>query len=374
MSDTKLNTERFQKTFLLILAVAISLVFYSMIRGFLVSLLMAGIVAGMSYPLYCRLARWFGGRKALASVVTLLVVLGLVVIPLVGFLGVVAAEAVDVAQGVAPWVERQISEPNELDRLMQRLPFSERFAPYQDQIAAKMAEFAGNVGSFLVNTIAAGTRGTAVFFFHLFVMFYALFFFLIDGNTLLNKILYYMPLSSEQEYRMVGKFTSVARATIKGTLVIGVVQGGLAGAAFFLAGIDGAAFWTTIMAVLSIIPGVGTALVWIPACVYLVAVGRLGTAILLFIWCAAIVGTVDNVLRPWLVGKDTKMPDLLILLGTLGGLLLFGAAGIIIGPIVAALFVTIWDIYGVAFKEFLPEVVPVAAQSEGNEEDVLDPA
>ncbi len=213
-----------------------------------------------------------------------------------------------------------------------------------------------------------------MFFFHLFVMFYALFFFLIDGNTLLNKILYYMPLSSEQEYRMVGKFTSVARATIKGTLVIGVVQGGLAGAAFFLAGIDGAAFWTTIMAVLSIIPGVGTALVWIPACVYLVAVGRLGTAILLFIWCAAIVGTVDNVLRPWLVGKDTKMPDLLILLGTLGGLLLFGAAGIIIGPIVAALFVTIWDIYGVAFKDFLPEVVPVAAQSEADEEDVLDPA
>jgi predicted PurR-regulated permease PerM len=374
MSDTKLSTERFQKTFLFVLAVAISFVFYSMIKGFLVSLLLAGIAAGMAHPLYSRLARWFGGRRALASVITLLIVLGLVVVPLGGFLTVVATEAVDVAQGVAPWVERQIAEPNELDRLLQRLPFSERFAPYQDQITAKVAEFAGNVGSFLVNTVAAGTRGTAVFFFHLFVMFYAMFFFLIDGKALLNKILYYMPLSSEDEYRMVGKFTSVARATIKGTLVIGVVQGGLAGIAFFFAGIQGAAFWTTIMAVLSIIPGVGTALVWIPACVYLVAVGRLGTAIVLFIWCAAIVGTVDNVLRPWLVGKDTKMPDLLILLGTLGGLLLFGAAGIIIGPIVAALFVTIWDLYGVAFKDFLPEVVPIAPQNQANEEDVPEPA
>ncbi len=108
------------------------------------------------------------------------------------------------------------------------------------------------------------------------------------------------------------------------------------------------------MAVLSIIPGVGTALVWIPAVVFLLAVGDPIRALLLTVWCAGLVGTVDNILRPWLVGKDTKMPDLLILLGTLGGLVLFGAAGIIVGPIVAALFVTVWEIYGATFKDILP--------------------
>ncbi len=163
---------------------------------------------------------------------------------------------------------------------------------------------------------------------------------------------------------MVDKFVSVTRATVKGTLVIGIVQGGLAGLAFAVVGIKGAAFWGTVMAVLSIIPGVGTALIWIPAVIYLLAIGRVGAGIGLTIWCAAIVGTADNVLRPWLIGKDTKMSDLLILLGTLGGLVLFGAVGIIIGPIVAALFVTVWDIYGTAFKDILPEVRPIALGGE----------
>jgi predicted PurR-regulated permease PerM len=115
------------------------------------------------------------------------------------------------------------------------------------------------------------------------------------------------------------------------------------------------------MAVLSIIPGVGAAIVWIPAVVYLFVIGKTVTAIGLFVWCVAVVGTVDNILRPRLVGRDTKMSDLLILLGTLGGILLFGAVGFIIGPIVAALFVTVWEIYGIAFKDYLPAVSPDTA-------------
>ena len=185
-------------------------------------------------------------------------------------------------------------------------------------------------------------------------MLYSMYYFLTHGAKVLDKILYYIPLSANEENRMVEKFASVSRATLKGTLIIGVVQGGLAGLAFAVIGIDGAFFWGTIMAVLSIIPGVGTALVWIPAAVFLFAVGRPIAALLLTVWCVGLVGTVDNVLRPWLVGKDTKMPDLLILLGTLGGLVLFGAAGIIVGPIVAALFVTVWEIYGTTFKDILP--------------------
>lgn len=360
MSDAAFGKERFQRIFLLILALAISLLFFRMIRGFIVSILLAAIVAGLSYGLYKKLLGWFRGHRGAASGVTLLIVLLVIIMPLTVFLGIVASEAVGVAQGVAPWVQQQVSQPNELDRLIGLLPFADRLAPYQDQIAAKLGELAGNVGSFLVNSLAAATRGTATFFFQLFIMLYALFFFLVDGPAILNKIMYLMPLDSDDERRLVARFTSVARATIKGTLVIGIVQGGLAGLAFAVVGINAPAFWGTIMVVLSIIPGIGTALVWVPAVIFLVAGGRTGAAIGLFIWCAAVVGTVDNVLRPWLVGKDTKMPDLLILLGTLGGLVVFGATGIVIGPIIAALFVTVWDIYGVAFKDYLPEVEPIS--------------
>jgi len=351
--------EKFRKTFLLLLAIGISLLFYQMIRGFIVSVLLAAIAAGLSQPLYRALLRWFKGRRGPASGVTLLVVLLAIIIPLTGFLGLVTKEAVDVSQTIRPTIERLVAEPTELDRLMDRLPFAERLDPYRDQIIEKVGEFAGRIGGFLVNTLAATTRGTAAFFFQLFVMLYAMFFFLIDGRAVLDKILYYMPLAAEDENRMVERFTSVARATIKGTLVIGIVQGGLAGLALAVAGIEGAIFWGTIMVVLSIIPGIGTALVWVPATIYLFAIGRIGTAIVLFVFCAVVVGTVDNLLRPWLVGKDTKMPDLLILLSTLGGLLLFGAVGIVIGPIIAALYITVWDIYGLAFKEYLPEVRPV---------------
>ncbi len=157
---------------------------------------------------------------------------------------------------------------------------------------------------------------------------------------------------------MVDRFVSVTRATLKGTLVIGVIQGGLAGLSFWLAGINGPAFWTTVMAVLSIIPGIGAALVWIPAVVFLAVTGKVAAAIGVTVWCGIVVGTVDNVLRPRLVGRDAKLSDLMILLSTLGGIVLFGAIGFIIGPIVAALFVTVWDLYGVAFAPWLPKVEP----------------
>jgi predicted PurR-regulated permease PerM len=143
---------------------------------------------------------------------------------------------------------------------------------------------------------------------------------------------------------------------VKGTLVIGIIQGALAGFAFWVAGIDGSAFWGTIMAILSIVPGIGAALIWVPAVIYLMVTGQLLAGMLLFAWCAAVVGTIDNILRPILVGKDAKMPDLLILVGTLGGLFLFGPIGFIVGPIVCGLFLTVWDIYGATFKDVLPPV------------------
>jgi predicted PurR-regulated permease PerM len=178
-------------------------------------------------------------------------------------------------------------------------------------------------------------------------------------------------LHDQDEQRMLDKFTSVTRATLKGTAVIGILQGGLAGMAFWVAGIPSAVFWGTIMAVLSIIPGIGTALVWGPAVIILAAGGNYLKAGGLGLFCALVVGSIDNLLRPVLVGKDTQMHELMIFFGTLGGIIMFGIMGIFIGPIVAALFVTIWEIYGVAFKDILPQVGSV--QSTPRSEDDSKP-
>jgi predicted PurR-regulated permease PerM len=204
------------------------------------------------------------------------------------------------------------------------------------------------------------TAGTAAFLLDAFVMLYAMFFFLRDGKAVIEKVFYYVPLRHADEVQMVERFTSVTRATIKGTVIIGIVQGTLAGLSLWAAGIDGAAFWGTIMVILSVIPGIGSALVWVPAVIYLFAKDQIMAATLVAVWCMTVVGTIDNVLRPKLVGKDAKMPDLLILIGTLGGLFLFGPIGFIAGPLAFGLFLTVWDIYGAAFRHILPSVTPLS--------------
>lgn len=351
--EPKLDPDRFRAVFLLLLVLGISLLFLEMIRPFFVALLLAALFSGMAHPAYRRIERRFRGRRGLASITTLLLFFLLLLVPLGIFLGIVANQAVQVSEAVAPWIQEH-ARREEIEGLIFELPFAELLRPYQEQITARIAEAAGQIGGFVVTRLAALTRGTVNFLFLLFVMLYSMFFFLKDGGRILQRILYYMPLSDTDEHRMLGKFLSVTRAMIKGTFLIGIVQGGLAGIAFVVAGLPAAAFWGTVMAVLSIIPAIGSGLVWGPASIYLLAIGRVGAGIGLLVWGIVVVSSVDNVMRPWLVGRDTQMSDLLVLLGVLGGLALFGAAGVLIGPIVAALFVTVWELYGEAFREILP--------------------
>ena len=140
---------------------------------------------------------------------------------------------------------------------------------------------------------------------------------------------------------------------IKGALLIGVIQGTLAGIGFAVVGIEAAVFWGAIMAVLSILPGIGAPLVWVPAVIYLFMSGQVVAGIGLLVWSGGVVGSIDNFLRPVLVGRDTKMPDLLILLSTLGGVALFGASGLVLGPILAALFLTVLAMYSRVFADWL---------------------
>src|SRR6478672_5356294 len=371
ISGTNLRT-----AFVLLLVVAVTLLFLAVTWPFLKPLLLGALLAGLFHPLYRWITRLLGGRPSFGAAVTLLVLLVLGLGPVSAFLGLVLQQALTMSDQAIPWLSQHLgaaSTFNVNEWVMQKFPALAKYMPSQEQLLEQIGTAAKTAGAFLVTFASRMTVTTASFLLNLFVMLYAMFFFFKDGHKILERIFYYLPLSDEDETRMLTQFASITRATVKGTLVIGVIQGGLGGIAFWVAGIEGAALWGTIMTILSIVPGIGAPLVWVPFVIFLYINGQYLTATLLLVWCGAVVTTIDNFLRPVLVGRDSEMPDLLILIGTLGGLFLFGPIGFIVGPIVCGLFLTVWDIYGTTFRDVLPpvtsfrssdEVIPASASRE----------
>ena len=359
-----MNQDHVNKSVLVLMVIAISALFVSMIHQFLMAIFLAGLFSALARPVYRRLNILFKGHRHAASVTTLLLMILIVLIPLMLLVGIVVAQAIDVGQTATPWIRKNLEQPDQLTAYLQGLPFYEYLEPYRGVILEKAGKLVGTLSNWIVGGLSQATLGTANFLFMSFVFLYTMYFLQMDGDKLIRKILYYLPLNSEDENLMLDKFTSVTRATLKGTLLIGILQGGLAGGAFAVAGIDNAVFWGTVMAVLSIIPSVGSALVWIPASIFLIMQGSVGAGVGLLLFCGVVVGSLDNILRPILVGKDTKMHELMIFFGTLGGIMMFGIAGIFIGPLIASLFVTIWELYGIAFSEYLPEVYRTRVSAE----------
>jgi predicted PurR-regulated permease PerM len=231
-------------------------------------------------------------------------------------------------------------------------------------VLAKAAEIVGNTGHYLFERITIGTRNTVTFLFQFFLFLYTMFYLLKDGRVMLERIREMLPLSYADQESLLGKFTSVTRATLRGTLLIGIVQGSLAGMAFAVAGIEGAFFWGMVMTLLSVVPGLGTAVIWIPATIVLFALDRVPQAIGLALFCGLVVGTIDNVLRPRLVGSETRLHPLLIFFSTIGGLALFGVAGFIIGPILAALFKSLWSMFAIVFRDSIADARGVRISDE----------
>lgn len=343
--------QRFRKPFLISLVLAITVAFLFVIRSFLLTILVAAIASGVLYPLYGRLVRLFRGNTSVASGVTILATLVLVIGPLLTVVGLLVNQAAGISVTIRPVVERLVKEPTYAQEVLQRIPGYERIEPYREQIITSAGNLVNAAGTFLVNSLSNTTRGTVTFVFHFIILLYTMFFLLRDGPAMRDAVLARMPLSDAESQLMKDRFLSITRATLKGTLVVGFVQGVLAGIAFVVAGIPNALFWTVVMIVLSVLPLVGSAIVWVPACLILMATGNMMAGVLLAVFCALVVGSVDNVLRPRLVGQDTKMHELTILFSTLGGIATFGLMGFVIGPVLAGLFQTSWNIFAIAYQD-----------------------
>lgn len=342
-----------QNKFIIGLAILISLLFLWMVKGYIITLILAAITAGLAHKLYIVLYKRVR-KKGISSAIVVFTVLMIFIVPLLFFAGIVIDQAIQIAKDVTPFIQKTIQDSRTEtggfqlpDWVPQKIKDS--ILPYKDQVLERLAAISGQIGTIVINQISKITKGSIVFFLQLFIYLYALFFFLMDGNSYIKTIRKYVPMLDHDFDEMLSQGLSITRATLKGALFIGILQGGLIGLAFAVLGIQGAAFWGAIAIVLSIIPSVGSGIVWFPAVIWLFSTGRTGAAIGLLVWGGAIVGSIDNVLRPKLVGKDTKMSDLMILLSTLGGIGFFGVVGFILGPILAGLVLTIWRIYGSHF-------------------------
>ena len=198
---------------------------------------------------------------------------------------------------------------------------------------------------FIATQAIAIGQSTAHIVVSFFLMLYLLFFFLRDGRELSQRLKEAIPLRAEQKRALFSKFAIVIRAMFKGTILVALLQGLLGGLIFWLLNIPAPVLWGVVMAFLSLLPAIGSALIWLPVAIYLLVTGAVWQGLVLTAYGALVIGLVDNLLRPFLIGMDTKLPDYVVLIATLGGIAIFGLNGFVIGPVIAAMFVATWDIF-----------------------------
>jgi predicted PurR-regulated permease PerM len=329
-----------------ILVALTTLAFLALIGSFLMPVFWAAVLATVFFPLQTRYVARFGGRKSLAALATMLTIIGLVVVPLFLVGVAMSREAVDLRDQITSGAV-DLQAPVRFLRRITPLAtdYVGGFGIDVEARVQRLSTSAVAVSQFIA-TSALGIgqdalRITALFF----LMLYILFFFLRDGRRLVATLIRVLPLGDVRERQLLGKFAEVSLATIKGTLVVGVVQGAVGAVLFWAIGIPAPVFWGALMTIFSVLPAVGPGLIWLPAAVILLAMGHIVKGIIVIAAGVLVIGLVDNVLRPILVGRDTQMPDYLVLLATLGGLGVFGVSGFVIGPVIAAFFLVVWEMF-----------------------------
>lgn len=321
------------------------------VQGFLESVFWAALLASLFHPLHRRLLVRLNGRASLSAFFVLLTILVIVILPLI-FVGIAVTRETQALYQHITSGEFDLKAP---------LQWSAKAMPVVNDLLAKVGIETDKVGEWISSGAVTVSRFLATraltigqnalsIVVQFFLMIYLVFFFLRDGVALLAKLVRVLPLGDQRERRLFKKFAEVSRATLKGTVVVSIIQGALGGIALALVGIDGAVFWSVVMTILSILPAIGISIVWLPAALWLFATGAVAKAVILIVM-GVLIGFVDNLLRPVLVGRDTKMPDYLILLSTLGGITAFGLSGFVIGPIIAALCTAGWDMFADDFGE-----------------------
>lgn len=340
-----------ERRFFLLMLIAVTLLFGWVLEPFWGAVFWACALSVIFYPLQQWLLQHLSPRRGLMALITLACSVLVVVLPLL------AIGASFAQEGISFYGRLQSGEVDPakmIDAVKSAFPAAvstlQNVGIDTDNLRLKITEFAMGTSKVLASEMLAIGQNAAGLFLNIGLMLYLAFFLLRDGQKLLHLLVEALPLGDEREHLLFAKFAEVTRATVKGNLVVAVVQGTLGGIIFFALDIPAPVLWGVVMTFLSLLPAIGAALVWLPVALYLYATGQWLPATVLVAYGAIVIGLADNILRPLLVGRDTKLPDYLVLFSTLGGISLFGINGFVLGPVVAALFLVFWQIFMAEFN------------------------
>jgi len=326
------------------LVLLVTLSFFMLIKDFLLACFWSIILAVVFDPMYQKIRQYNKNSENMALALTMLIIILFFVIPLFLLIMMIAQEAAEYYSQIEKGtIKPALYLKNTLD-LLPKLP-----DVLGINIIDQLSNSAGNVVSQASKYIAQQAPTVTQNLFNLLVQialtFYVLYFMLRDGRYLIRKFISQVPIGDSIETKLFERFTVVARAAVKGGLIVAVIQGSIGGFVFWCVGIPVAFLWGALMIILSLLP-VGSALVWVPASLILFLQGETAKAVIIVAAGVLFIGLIDNFLRPYLIDKDSKMPNYLVLISTLGGLTWFSLTGFVLGPIIAALFVTCWEILG----------------------------
>ncbi|TDK39655.1 AI-2E family transporter [Rhizobium deserti] len=331
-----------------VLLVLVTVAFMAVILPFYSAILWAVVLAIIFFRLHARLETWLGGRQNIAAALSVLICLCLVIIPGLFILRSLVQQGNNLYQRVQ---SGEIDFPRLLQQFQDALP-----AFIQDRLRELELNGFGELwnsissgvmqgGGFFASHALSFGQNTLQFFIAFGIMLYLLFFMFRDGRSLARNVRRAVPLSDAHTSRFAVKFTSVVRATVRGNVIIAVIQGTIGGLTFWALGVPAPLLWGVLMSFLSLLPAIGSAMVWVPTAIYLAVTGSWIQALILTAVGVLVIGLVDNLLRPPLVGKETKLPDYVVLLSTIGGISLIGINGFVIGLLIAALFIAAWTIF-----------------------------
>jgi predicted PurR-regulated permease PerM len=346
-SANSTNVRALEDKAFLLLVIAVSLAFAWILWPFYGAVFWATVLAILFAPLYRRLLKSMPQRRTPAALATVMVILVIVILPAAVITGLLLQEGIALYQRIqsgelnyARYLQQVVGAlPPWLSSLLDRFGLT-TLGELQDRLSAGLMKSVQFLGTHALNV----GQNALEFIVSFFIMLYVLFFLLRDGGALNRRMKSAIPLDAELQATLFSKFANVIRAAVKGNIVIALIQGALGGLIFWFFDIHAPVLWGVVMAFLSLLPAVGTALVWVPVAIYFLVTGAVWQGIVLAAYGVFVIGLVDNVLRPILVGKDTRMPDYVVLLSTLGGLAVFGLNGFVIGPVIAAMFITVWDV------------------------------
>lgn len=349
-SKNPLSFEKMRSALFFSLLIILFCAFIYVIQPFFFSIFWAAIIAILSFPMHRQINAYIR-VPALSAIISLVLVIVLLFVPLTLISFLIIQQSVHLYTSFS--TENIISNAQDISNWLKNTSFG----PYIAEVSLQWTEYAASIAKtvsvFLFENIKSLTQNSIRFIFMTVVMFYTLFFFFKDGEKIISKISYASPIGNEYEKLLYEKFRTTAMSTIKTTIIIGGIQGFLGGVLFWSVGIKSAFLWGIVMTATCVIPALGSFIVWLPAALIMFATGNIIQGIIILIIGTFVISVIDNLLRPILVGKGTEMHPVIVLFSTLGGIFLFGISGFIIGPIIAALFLSVLSIYLQYYKNEL---------------------